>query len=288
MFHDCHARGPGWTRVAEVVAGKSDGRSGPKPASAGISEIFFVLCPVGDTLMVSFPCPLRIFSQVHMSQLDDNDTRLSIKLVYYGPALSGKTTNLLYLHDHLQPELAGELMTLETKDDRTLFFDLLPLGFRTPSGMLVKVKLFTVPGQVQHDATRKAVLSRADGVVFVADSQVDQAINNGESFQNLVENVARVGLDLQRLPLVVQFNKRDLSRILSRKEILGRWGQAPWPLIFSVALSGPGVVTTFVMLLRQVYAELDRQYGMAQDHGVSCEQFVAGIVGQAPIIETEL
>jgi mutual gliding-motility protein MglA len=213
---------------------------------------------------------------------------LTVKLVYYGPALSGKTTNLIYLHNHLQPQLAGELMTMETKDDRTLFFDLLPLGFRTPSGLLVKIKLFTVPGQVQHDSTRKAVLSRADGVVFVADSQATQAINNGESFQNLTENVARVGLDLDRLPLIVQFNKRDLGGILSREEIVSRWGKAPWPLFFSVALTGPGVLQTFRQLLQEVYTSLDRRHGLSDRHGMTGDLFVCSIMGRVEYPETDL
>ncbi len=178
-------------------------------------------------------------------------------------------------------------MTMETKDDRTLFFDLFPLGFRTPSGMLVKMKLFTVPGQVQHDATRKAVLSRADGVVFVADSQVDQVINNGESFQNLSENAARVGLDFQSLPIVVQFNKRDLDHILSREEILSRWSSAPWPLVFSVALTGHGVLSTFEQLLIQLYPKLDHEHGLSSNHGMSAEQFIHAIMGDVHSRETE-
>lgn len=222
-----------------------------------------------------------------MSRFENDDSRLVIKLVYYGPALSGKTTNLISLHDNLQPELSGELMTMETKDDRTLFFDLLPLGFKTPSGMLVKIKLFTVPGQVQHDSTRKAVLSRADGIVFVADSQVDQSINNGESFQNLAENAARVGLDFQNLPLVVQFNKRDLNNILSREEILSRWGQAPWPIVFSIAVTGHGVLTTFRQLLIQVYSRLDDQYKLSIDHDLECSRFVNAIMGDVSFRETE-
>lgn len=222
-----------------------------------------------------------------MSQFENDDSRLVIKLVYYGPALSGKTTNLICLHDQLQPELTGELMTMETKDDRTLFFDLLPLGFKTASGLLVKLKLFTVPGQVQYDSTRKAVLSRADGVVFVADSQVDQSINNGEAFQNLAENAARVGLDFQNLPLVVQFNKRDLGNILSREEILARWAKMPWPLVFSIALTGHGVLTTFRQLLVQVYARLDEQYNLSQDHDLECAGFVKAIMGDVSFRETE-
>jgi len=137
-----------------------------------------------------------------MAEYNEQQQKLTIKLVYYGPALSGKTTNLMRLHDLLSPELKGEMMTLETKNDRTLFFDLLPLGFRAPSGLLIKFKLFTVPGQVAHDGTRKAVLSRADGVAFIADSQQDQGTNNAESFQNLIDNAARVGLDFETLPLV--------------------------------------------------------------------------------------
>ena len=207
------------------------------------------------------------------------DKPMVIKLVYYGPALSGKTTNLMRLHDLLQPELIGEMMTLETKNDRTLFFDLLPLGFKTPSGLLVKLKLFTVPGQVQHDSTRKAVLSRADGVVFVADSQRNQAINNGESFQNLAENAGRVGLDFQKLPIVVQYNKRDLPDILTEEEIMERWGQAPWPLTFSVALTGDGVKETFEHLLTQVYRVIDEEHSFKEQHGMDKNDFVKAVIG---------
>jgi len=139
-----------------------------------------------------------------MPEFNLHTNKLAIKLVYYGPALYGKTTNLIRLHDLLQPAMKGQLMTLETKNDRTLFFDLLPLGFTTKSGLMVKFKLFTVPGQVAHDSTRKAVLSRADGVVFVADSQRSQGVNNSASFQNLIDNVSRIGIDVENLPLAVQ------------------------------------------------------------------------------------
>lgn len=223
-----------------------------------------------------------------MSQIDPQHATLIIKLVYYGPALSGKTTNLIQLHNSLQPELIGELMTLETKNDRTLFFDLLPLGFRTPSGLLVKIKLFTVPGQVQHDATRKAVLSRADGVVFVADSQRSQTINNGESFQNLAENAARVGLDFERLPLIVQFNKRDLNDILSREEIQERWSNAPWPLVFSIALGGDGVTHTFRLLLEKVYESIEREHDFSRQHGMDMKQFVTAVMKDVKYTETSL
>ncbi len=217
----------------------------------------------------------------------ENENSLVVKIVYYGPALSGKTTNLISLHDNLQPQLSGELMSLETKDDRTLFFDLLPMGFKTASGLLVKIKLFTVPGQVQHDSTRKAVLSRADGVVFVADSQFDQSINNGESFQNLAENAARVGLDFPNLPLVVQFNKRDLPDTLSREEIRSRWKNAPWPIVYSVAVTGHGVLSTFRQLLAQLYVRLDGQHRLSTKHGMDCPRFIQAIMGDVSFRETD-
>lgn len=214
-----------------------------------------------------------------MAELDETAHKLTIKLVYYGPALSGKTTNLMSLHDLLSPDLKGEMMTLETQNDRTLFFDLLPLGFRTPSGWLVKFKLYTVPGQVVHDSTRKAVLSRADGVVFVADSQRSQSVNNGEAFQNLAENVHRVGLNFDTLPLVVQYNKRDLPNILSEEEIQQRWSAAPWPLVMASAIKGDGVRETFIKLLEAAYPVLDQQFSLKQTHGTNLQTFVQLITG---------
>jgi hypothetical protein len=210
-----------------------------------------------------------------MAELDTQRNRLTVKLVYYGPALAGKTTNLTRLHDLLAPELKGEMMTLETDGDRTLFFDLLPLGFTAPSGMLVKFQIFTVPGQVAHDGTRKVVLSRSDGVVFVADSQRNQSINNGASFDSLVANTSTLGPDLHTLPLVVQFNKRDLPEILSESEVRARWSQAPWPLFFASALEGNGVKETFAALLGLVYDQLNLRLSLAQQHGVTRSMFVS-------------
>ena len=214
-----------------------------------------------------------------MADYDEQQQKLTIKLVYYGPALSGKTTNLMRLHDLLQPELKGEMMTLETKNDRTLFFDLLPLGFKAPSGLLVKFKLFTVPGQVAHDGTRKAVLSRADGVVFVADSQINQTANNAESFQNLADNAARVGLGFGTLPLVVQYNKIDLPNIVSQEEVKERWGKAHWPLYFGSALNGQGVKETFAELLKVVYQDMQQRFELKTRHGIEEEVFVSSAMG---------
>ncbi len=218
-----------------------------------------------------------------MADYDEDNAKLSVKLVYYGPAQSGKTTNVMRLHDELRPELKGEIMTLETQSDRTLFFDLLPLGFRSPSGLLVKLRLYTLPGHVAHDSTRKAVLSRADGVVFVADSQPSLATNNSESFQSLADNAARLGLDFDQLPLVVQYNKQDLPDALTPEELRRRWAAAPWPLTFASALVGQGVRETFVTLLALAHARLDAQMGLATKHGVSRDAFVLGIAGAEPV-----
>lgn len=214
-----------------------------------------------------------------MADFDEQGGKLTLKLVYYGPAQSGKTTNLMRLHDLLQPEQKGSIMAMETHNDRTLFFDLLPLGFRAPSGLLIKFKLFTVPGQVAHDGTRKAVLSRADGVVFVADSQRTQGVNNAESFDNLAHNAHRVGLDFDKLPLVVQFNKRDMPNILGEDEIRQRWQETPWPLIYSTALIGQGVRETFSALLLQVYRAIEGGYTLDSSHGVGEDAFINAALG---------
>ncbi|NMG76923.1 GTP-binding protein [Aromatoleum diolicum] len=216
-----------------------------------------------------------------MPEFERETNRLTFKLVYYGPAQGGKTTNLMQLHELAGAQMKGELMTLETQHDRTLFFDLLPLGFRTASGLTIRLRLFTVPGQVAHDGTRKAVLSRADGVVFVADSQRTQATNNGESFQNLSENVARVGLDFERLPLVVQFNKRDLRDILSVEDIHERYAGAPWPLLFASAIDGRGVRETFTELLHGVWRRYADDLGLVTEHGLDEASFVTAAGGEA-------
>jgi signal recognition particle receptor subunit beta len=215
-----------------------------------------------------------------MAEMDEQRRRLTVKLVYYGPALSGKTTNLTRLHDLLSAELIGDMMTLETEGDRTLFFDLLPVGFTAPSGLLIKFKMFTVPGQVVHDATRKAVLSRADGVIFVADSQRNQVVNNGVSFDNLIANARILGFDLASLPLVVQFNKRDLPDVLGEEEILQRWAKAPWPLFFASALEGTGVLESFSAVLEGVYDRLDAVFSLQAEHRVSRKEFVAAAGGR--------
>ncbi len=214
-----------------------------------------------------------------MPEYDDVKNRLTIKVVYYGPALSGKTTNITRLHDLLDPKLKGEMMVLETKDDRTLFFDMLPLGLKTDAGMLIKIKLYTVPGQVAHDSTRKAVLSRADGVVFVADSQINQKVNNANSFDNLADNANKVGLDFEKLALVIQYNKRDLPEIEEEQVVINRWSKTNWPVVFSNALAGDGVLDTFSKVLERVYDEIQDEYSLKSTHSLSRDDFVKGVMG---------
>ena len=213
-----------------------------------------------------------------MIEFDEWEKRMVLKLVYYGPAMSGKTTNLLMLHDLLQQEGRGDLMVLDTKDDRTIYFDLLPFFLVAPSGLRIKLKVYTVPGQVKHDATRKAVLQRADGVAFIADSQVSETSNNFNSFQNLEKNLGFVGLDLEQVPLVVQFNKRDLDRIVAEEEIRRVWDPSGIPVFMSSALYGTGVLETFVHLADRTYAYVDSRYGLAENHGLDKQMFLAQLV----------
>lgn len=210
-----------------------------------------------------------------MADYIPDENKLTLKVVFYGPALSGKTTNLMQLHTLLNPERKGELMVLETRDDRTLFFDMLPIGLKSGSGLDLRLKLYTVPGQVQHDSTRKAVLSRADGVVFVADSQPNQQDNNATAFGNLEENLEKVGLDIDTLPMVVQFNKQDIPGVVAESELQRRWAATPWsPLIMASALHGKGVIETFQTLLDRLYTDIDGEYALAGQHGISRELFI--------------
>lgn len=210
-----------------------------------------------------------------MAEIIEKEKKLVVKIVYYGPALSGKTTNLMQLHDFISPGSRGELMTLETKGDRTLFFDMLPVVAKTESGFSIKLKLFTVPGQVAHDATRKAVLSRTDGVVFVADSQINQAVNNFESFENLEKNVERVGLDSEKLPLVIQFNKRDLGNITAENEIRKTWEPTGLEVIMASAISGKGVIETFHAIVSSTWQRLNESMDIEKAYGIRKEHFLS-------------
>lgn len=224
-------------------------------------------------------------------QLDFSARELTIKLVYYGPALSGKTTNLQALHKAADDSAVGRLMTLDTKDDRTLFFDLLPLTFQGRGDLAVRLKIFTVPGQVIHASTRRMVVQGADGVAFIADSQVNETQHNADSFIDLKENLKANGLTLKQMPLVIQFNKRDLPEIRSDEEIAKLAAQGREPVYLGVATRGEGVVEAFFGLLYLTWSALDAQHGLAEKFGFDAPQFfarVASKLGREGELETLL
>ena len=169
---------------------------------------------------------------------------MTVKIVYYGPGLCGKTTNLQYVHQKTAPKSRGEMVSLETQADRTLFFDLLPLEVGVVGGLKVRLQLYTVPGQVFYNATRKLVLKGADGVVFVADSQTAMLDADIESFQNLRENLAELGLDIDSIPLVFQYNKRDIRNILTVEQLNDSLNRRGAPCFEAAALHGLGVFET--------------------------------------------
>ena len=181
---------------------------------------------------------------------------LSAKVVYYGPGLSGKTTNIEMVHHLLKPEQKGRLISLPTETDRTLFFDFLPLDLGQIKGFKVRFHLYTVPGQVFYNATRRLVLQGVDGVVFVADSQVDMMSSNLESLKNLRDNLTTYGKKLEDLPFVMQYNKRDLKKITSVKEMGAQLNDLNVSTFEGVAKDGIGVIETLVGISRLVFANL--------------------------------
>jgi len=210
-----------------------------------------------------------------MVQINMSEREITVKVVYYGPALSGKTTNLQMLHQLVDTGSRGKMVTLDTTGDRTLYFDFLPIEFGTANGFAVKVKLFTVPGQVMHKSTRKVVLAGADAVAFVADSQRASASANAYSWRDMEANLASNGIDFASIPKVVQFNKRDLPDVKALQEIKEAWGDvSTFP---AVALRGEGVRETFRELMRQLYRSLDTRHGFGSKFGVSEEDFLKGV-----------
>lgn len=169
---------------------------------------------------------------------------LIAKIVYYGPGRCGKTTNLQQIHARMRPETRSELLSVATETDRTIYFDLLPLNLGTISGMKFMVRLFTVPGQVYYSETRKLVLKGADGVVFVADSQDHMADENRQSLQDLKVNLAANGLDYDTIPMVMQWNKRDLPHLIPEAELGAMLNERRMKTVSSVASQGDGVLET--------------------------------------------
>ncbi len=202
-----------------------------------------------------------------MALVDFAERQLTLKLVYYGPPLSGKTSNLRALHAKVDTLNRGRLMTLDTRDDRTLFFDLLPIFFRT-SSFSFRIKVYTVPGQPTHEATRRVVLAGTDGVVFVADSSPGSQEANEQAWANLVVNLHAFALD--RVPIVVQYNKRDLPAAVPLEDC-DRFGQAR--VHEACAKTGEGVVPTFFDLVERAWAYLERDLQLAAKLGIDAQTF---------------
>ena len=181
---------------------------------------------------------------------------INCKIVYYGPGLGGKTTNLQYVYQITSAENKGKLISLATETERTLFFDFLPIDLGQIRGFRTRFHLYTVPGQVFYDSSRKLILKGVDGVVFVADSQEERMDANLESLSNLAENLKEQGFDLAKIPYVLQLNKRDLPSAMPVEELKQQLLIKGEPVIEAVAPQGAGVLTTLKAVARQVLVEL--------------------------------
>ena len=195
-----------------------------------------------------------------MSLVNHATREITCKIVYYGPGRSGKTSNLQYVHANVPEERKGPMVSLATETDRTLFFDFLPLDLGSVAGYRTRLQLYTVPGQVYYNATRKLVLRGADGVVFVADSQREQAEENVESFRNLYENLLENGFGLRDLPLALQYNKRDLPGVMSLEEMEDLLNFRGLPAYSAVAVTGEGVFDTLRGISELVLRSLSRKF----------------------------
>jgi signal recognition particle receptor subunit beta len=196
-----------------------------------------------------------------MSFINYSSREINCKIVYYGPGLCGKTTNLQHVYDTLPGDGRGKMLSLATQTDRTLFFDFLPIELGTIRGMKTRIQLYTVPGQVFYDATRKLVLRGADAVVFVADSQAPALESNKESFQNLIANLKDQGTDLDKIPHVIQWNKRDTPNALPVETLNREINLFGVPTFEACAMRGEGVKETLTGVARLVLKSLAERYG---------------------------
>ncbi len=213
-----------------------------------------------------------------MPQLNLQTREITLKVVYCGPALSGKTTNLQQIHKLLAQSARGKMVMLDTQDDRTLYFDFLPVEFGVEGNYKIKLKLFTVPGQVMHRSTRRVVLAGADAVAFVADSQRSAASANAYSYRDLEANLRANGLDVNNIAQVIQFNKRDLPDIKPLEEVREAWKGTGIPTVPASALRGEGVIETFEALLERLYRQLDRRLAFGSKFGLTEDDFRQGLM----------
>ena len=193
-----------------------------------------------------------------MSFINYSSKEINCKIVYYGPGLCGKTTNLQYIHKRMNPHARGRMISLATETERTLFFDFLPLAMGEIRGFKTRFHLYTVPGQVFYDASRRLILRGVDGVVFCADSQLTRMDANVESLENLKINLREQGYDPDRIPLVMQYNKRDIDSVSSVAELHALINYRNVPEYASVATTGEGVFETLKGIIKLVLIDLTR------------------------------
>jgi mutual gliding-motility protein MglA len=187
-----------------------------------------------------------------MSFVNYHTKEINCKIVYYGPGLGGKTTNIQYIYQKTSANNKGQMITLNTENERTLFFDFLPLDLGEIRGFKTRFHLYTVPGQVFYEASRKLILRGVDGLVFVADSQVERMEANIESYQGLERNLAEQGYDVSKVPMVMQWNKRDLPNVVPVEDLQFQLNKRKFPAFEAVATNGQGVFETLKMVSKSV------------------------------------
>ncbi len=202
-----------------------------------------------------------------MSIVNTRDKTINTKVVYYGPGLGGKTTSLKYIHSVLDPEETVRMVSLKTDEERTLFFDFLPIDLGVLGGYKVKIQGFTAPGQVKYNLTRKYVLMGADAVVFVADSSEERRAENIQSLKNLGENLAANGLNIEEIPLVFQFNKRDLADAMPIEDMEADLNAARLPAFATNGLTGEGVFDAFVRVTEAMVDGVAKKYQLESPDG---------------------
>jgi signal recognition particle receptor subunit beta len=195
-----------------------------------------------------------------VSFINYSSREINCKIVYYGPGLCGKTTNLQYIYRRTNPDQKGKLISLATETERTLFFDFLPLALGDIKGFKIRFHLYTVPGQVFYAASRKLILKGVDGVVFVADSQLERMESNMESLDDLQINLAEQGYELEKLPFAIQYNKRDLPNIVPIEEMDKLLNHRDVPWFEGIATTGKGVFETLKSVAKLVLFELKKHY----------------------------
>src|SRR6266568_2007986 len=266
-------------------AGGTEGASRPRDEGKGAPASPRV---ISGSRWISPTIKVHSTARGRMVAFNNEAREVALKVVYYGPALSGKTTNLHALHDKIDPKVRGRLMTLDTKDDRTLFFDMMPVFFRSASGVKVKLKLYTVPGQVMHESTRRIVLQGTDAIAFVADARRSEAPATLAYWNNMLKNLEANQLDPRELPIVVQLNKRDLPDVRDEGDLQDLSRVVRPAVIPAVAIRGEGVVETLHALLTLTFRSLDARIGLERSWHIAEREFLSQIFSHVDLRGTRL